>query len=62
MKFNINGVYYTRQTNDSGVAKLTINLQPGNYTLTAYNPITSEQKGFKVTVLPKESDSSMKLW
>ena len=52
MKFNINGVYYTRQTNASGVAKLTINLQPGNYILTAYNPITSEQKGFNVKVLP----------
>ena len=44
MKFNINGVYYTRQTNTSGVAKLTVNLQPGNYILTAYNPVTSEQK------------------
>jgi Zn/Cd-binding protein ZinT len=36
--FNINGVFYTRQTNASGQAKLNINLQPGNYTITAdYN-------------------------
>ena len=36
--FNINGVMYTRQTNASGQAKLNINLQPGNYTVTAeYN-------------------------
>ena len=36
--FNINGVMYTRQTNASGQAKLNINLQPGNYTITAeYN-------------------------
>ena len=33
--FNINGVFYTRQTNASGVAKLNINLPPGNYTVTA---------------------------
>ena len=34
------------------VGKLTINLKPGNYILTAYNPVTSEQKGFNVKVLP----------
>ncbi|MBR0271519.1 MAG: hypothetical protein IJQ68_05970 [Methanobrevibacter sp.] len=33
--FNINGVMYTRQTNESGQAKLNINLGPGNYTITA---------------------------
>lgn len=32
--FNINGVFYTRTTNESGQAKLNINLQPGNYTIT----------------------------
>ena len=47
VKFNINGVYYTRQTNASGVAKLTINLEPGNYTLTAYNPVTVNKKDLK---------------
>ena len=44
--------FYTRQTNTSGVAKLTINLNPDNYTLTAYNPVSGEQQGFKVKVLP----------
>ena len=44
--------FYTRQTNASGVAKLTINLEPGNYTLTANNPVSGEQQGFKVKVLP----------
>ena len=33
--FNINGVFYTRTTNESGIAKLNINLQPGDYVITA---------------------------
>ena len=33
--FNINGVMYTRQTNGSGIAKLNINLHPGDYIITA---------------------------
>ena len=32
--FNINGVFYTRQTNESGQVKLNINLMQGNYTIT----------------------------
>ncbi|WP_409199670.1 C1 family peptidase [Methanobrevibacter sp. DSM 116169] len=32
--FNINGVLYNRTTNSSGVARLNINLNPGNYTIT----------------------------
>ena len=33
--FNINGVMYERKTNESGHAKLNINLQPGDYIITA---------------------------
>ena len=33
--FNINGVFYTRQTNASGIVKLNINLPPGDYIITA---------------------------
>ncbi|WP_407420902.1 Ig-like domain repeat protein [Methanobrevibacter sp.] len=33
--FNINGVFYTRTTNASGIAKLNINLEPGKYIITA---------------------------
>ena len=50
--FNINGVLYTRQTNENGTAKLNINLDPGNYTLTAYNTFSGEQRGFNVLVKP----------
>ena len=32
--FNINGVFYTRTTNASGIAKLNINLEPGDYIIT----------------------------
>jgi len=34
VSFNINGVFYTRTTNNSGVATLNINLLPGNYIVT----------------------------
>ena len=48
--FNINGVFYTRQTDANGIVKLNINLQPGDYILTA------EYKGCmvsnKIKVLP----------
>ena len=33
--FNINGVFYTRQTDANGTAKLNINLRPGDYIVTA---------------------------
>ena len=48
--FNINGVFYTRQTNENGVARLNINLRPGEYILTAINPVNSESEGFNITV------------
>ena len=38
VRFNINGVFYERATNESGIAKLNINLNPGDYIITAeYN-------------------------
>lgn len=50
--FNINGVFYTRITNDDGVARLNINLEPGNYVLTAINPVNGEMCSNNITVLP----------
>lgn len=50
--FNINGVFYTRQINDDGIARLNINLNPGQYIITTNNPFTGENKSNVVTVLP----------
>ena len=50
VKFNIHGVFYTKKTDKDGVADLGIMLRPGEYILTAYNPITGEEKGFNITV------------
>lgn len=51
VKFNINGVFYTRTTDENGTARLNIWLYPGNYILTAYNPINNEARASNVTVL-----------
>ena len=57
--FNINGVMYERKTNDSGIAKLNINLSPGEYI------ITSMFKGCmvsnKITVLPILNATDLKM-
>ena len=50
--FNINGVFYTRYTNENGVARLNINLNPGTYLITATNPNSTEQHSNNITVLP----------
>lgn len=52
VKFNIHGVFYTRTTNNQGIAKMNINLDPGSYVLTAYNPSTGEECGNIIKVLP----------
>ena len=48
--FNINGVFYTRYTNENGTAKLNINLIPANYIITSIHP-NGEKKGRNITVL-----------
>ena len=52
VQFNINGVFYTRTTDNNGQAKLNINLNPGDYILTAINPNNGEQHSNKVKILP----------
>ncbi len=62
VKFNINGVFYTRVTDENGIARLNIRLDPASYIITAYNPVTGEQKANNITVLPRiiAKDFSMK--
>lgn len=52
VRFNINGVFYTRTTNENGHAKLNINLNPGEYVITAINPVSTEMSANVVKVLP----------
>ena len=58
--FNVNGVLYTRQTNASGHAKLNINLEPGEYIITAdYKGCMQSNKITVLSVL-NASDITMK--
>ena len=53
--FNINGVFYYRETNADGIAKLNINLNPGEYVLTAVDPLTGLHMSYNITVLSRLS-------
>ena len=39
-------------SNENGTAKLNINLIPGEYVLTATDPLTGLQMSYNITVLP----------
>ena len=52
VKFNINGVFYTRVTDENGTASLGIRLNPKSYVITAYNPATGEERANNITVMP----------
>ncbi|WP_299523763.1 Ig-like domain repeat protein [uncultured Methanobrevibacter sp.] len=58
--FNINGVFYYRETDENGIASLAINLRPGNYIITTM--YGQYALGNNVTVLPtlETSDLEMK--
>ena len=58
--FNINGVMYERKTNGSGIAMLTINLQPEQYIITAMYEGCSVSNNIIVLPVLKASDISMK--
>ncbi len=51
--FNINGVSYTRTSDNEGNAKLNINLQPGDYILTVERLDNHLKVSSKIKVLPK---------
>ena len=50
VQFNINGVFYTRTTNEKGIAKLNINLEPGKYIITSINSASGEMIGNTIQV------------
>ena len=57
--FNINGVMYERKTNEKGVARLNINLNPGEYILTAIHPNNGEMSSNNITVLATIQSSDL---
>jgi len=58
--FNINGVMYNRQTNESGIAKLNLNLQPDDYIITAEYKNCKVSNKIKILPVLSASDISMK--
>ncbi len=58
--FNINGVMYERKTNESGYAKLNINLQPGTYVITAMYGGSLVANNITVKPVLSAEDVSMK--
>jgi len=59
VRFNINGVFYSRTTNESGIAKLNINLQPDDYVITAEYGECKVSNKIKVLPILSASDISM---
>ncbi|MDL2246539.1 hypothetical protein LJB96_02865 [Methanobrevibacter sp. OttesenSCG-928-K11] len=56
VSFNINGVFYTRLSNMEGIATLTINLDPGNYIITAtYNQLSVSNNITVLSVISAEN-------
>ena len=51
--FKINGIEYMRSINSEGIAKISINLGPGEYIIQSINPVTNEIKNNTITVLPR---------
>ena len=49
---NINGVFYTKTTNDKGIATQNINLNPGKYIITSTNTATGESISNTILVKP----------
>ena len=50
VSYNIHGVFYNRTTNASGWSKLNINIERGEYILTALNTVTGEMASNLITV------------
>ncbi|WP_407416585.1 hypothetical protein [Methanobrevibacter sp.] len=60
VKFNINGVFYTKTTDANGYAKMNINLNPGDYTITAEYKGLQYSNHIKVLPILTGEDLTMK--
>lgn len=58
--FNINGVFYNRATNGSGIARLNLNLDPGDFVITASYKGCSVSNNVKVLPVLYASDLTKK--
>lgn len=52
VRFNINGVFYNRTSNEEGIARLNINLHDGTYIITSENLYDNCRISNNITVLP----------
>ena len=52
VRFNINGVFYTRTTDASGVSRLNITLIPGEYIITS--EYETARISNKITIMAKD--------
>ena len=63
VSFNIHGVIYNRTTDRNGASKLNINLDAGEYIITAFNSATGEMKSNTIKVISLiESDDLTKYY
>ena len=58
--FNVNGVFYERKTNENGIAKLNINLEPKDYIITAEYKNCRVSNNIKVLPILSAKDMSMR--
>ena len=58
--FNVNGVLYNRTTDESGIAKLNINLHPGDYIITAEHKDCRVSNNIKVLPVLTADDLTKK--
>ena len=59
VRFNINGVMYDRKiSGDKGLAKLNINLEAGDYVITAINLVTGDKSSNTITVLSRITENA----
>ena len=63
VSFNLHGIIYNRTTDRNGAAKLNINLDAGEYVITAFNSATCEMKSNSIKVISLiESDDLTKYY